>query len=183
MDNEFKSEQMKRFLQQKEIEIHWTKPNNHTGNAEVERLHSTLIEKIQAIEDDISLEQKIQKAIGNYNDRYHTTIDMTPREANNLADTKTLMERLNKKKLKYITKLNKKKENYIENRKEGFIKNYKRVRHKDEPYFRKHPLQNVHVSNIKRATKFAGNNNPNDDDNDSTRGTAGTSSNRGERIC
>lgn len=98
MDNEFKSEQVKRYLQEKQIEVHWTKPNSHTGNADVERLHSTLIEKIQAVEEDISTEQKIHIAIGNYNDRYHTTIEMTPREASKLTDTSSLVENIKKKK-------------------------------------------------------------------------------------
>lgn len=178
MDNEFKSERLIKFLYDKEIEVHWTKPNSHTGNADVERLHSTLIEKIQAIEENITVEQKIQKAIGNYNDRYHSTIEMTPRQANRINDTSSiqkLVDCIHNKKIKNITKINKRKEKYVENRTEGYIKNYKRVRHKDQPYYRKFPLKNVHLLNIKRKPKFSDINNPNDDDNLSTRVIAGSS--------
>lgn len=175
MDNEFKSEQVKRYLQDKNIEVHWTKPNSHTGNADVERLHSTLIEKIQAIEENISVEQKIQIAIGNYNDRYHKTIEMTPREATKLSDTKLLIDKINKKKNKYINDLNKNRERYKETRREGYIKNYKRVRHKNEPYFRKYPLENVHPCNIKRKTKFSDYSDNINDDLVSARAIAGSS--------
>ena len=63
-------------------------------------------------------------------------------------------------------------ENYQETRQRGFIKNYKSLRHKEEPKFRKTELTNIHESNIKRPTIFAENNdlpldsgpsNPNDD--------------------
>lgn len=184
MDNELKSEQIKKYLQDKEIEIHWTKPNSHTGNADVERLNSTIIEKMQAIEEDMSTEQKLYMVMGNYNDRYHSTIEMTPRIANSLTDMTSLINRLNDKKAKYVGKINKGREDYIEGRKEGYIKNYKRVRHKNEPYFRKYPLEKVHITNIKRPYKFTGSRNAtNDDDKHSTRATAGTSHPGGEPIC
>lgn len=43
---------------------------------------------------------------------------------------------------------------YIEARKEGFIENYKPVRHREEPKFRKHALKNVHKYNIRTPFKF-----------------------------
>lgn len=45
MDNEFRAEQLIEYLGKENIEVHLTKPNNHTGNADVERLHFTLLEK------------------------------------------------------------------------------------------------------------------------------------------
>ena len=116
MDNEFKSEQIKAYLKKKNIEVHWTKPNSHTGNAEIERLHSTILEKIQAIDEELSVEQKLQIAIGNYNDRYHSTLEMSPREAIKLTNIALLVEKVKKKKLEYIEKKNKSRENYIEKR-------------------------------------------------------------------
>lgn len=75
MDNEFRSEQIIEYLREEDVKVHLTKPNNHTGNADIERLHSTLIEKISAIENnDLSIEMKMQLAVGNYNDRFHSTI-------------------------------------------------------------------------------------------------------------
>lgn len=57
---------------------------------------------------------------------------------------------------KIITKRNEKRENYEQNEVEGYVKNYKALRHKDEPKYRKLKLENVHLSNIKRPTKFSG---------------------------
>lgn len=56
------------------------------------------------------------------------------------------------------------------------IKNYKRVKHKNKPYFKINSLQNVHTSNSKGPFKFAGNeyyNNTPHDDEVSTRTLAG----------
>ena len=175
MDNEFKSEQVKAYLQEKNIRVHWTKSNNHTGNADVERLHSTLIEKIQAIEEDVSVEQLIHIAIGNYNNRFHSTIEMSPRDANNLVDLSKLVEKVKQKKIANISKKNQNREQYTEQREEGYIKNYKRVRHKDQPYYRKYKLKDVHVTNIKRPPKFSGNNSPNIADSKTDRGNDASS--------
>lgn len=102
---------------------------------------------------------------------------MTPRQANRITDLSSiqkLIDRINKKKTKNKVKINKSKEHYVENRTKGYIKNYKRVRHKDQPYYRKFPLKNVHLVNIKRKPKFADTNDTNDDDNLSTRVIAGS---------
>lgn len=34
MDNEFKSQQIIEYLRDENVEVRFTKPNNHTGNAE-----------------------------------------------------------------------------------------------------------------------------------------------------
>ena len=44
-------------------------------------------------------------------------------------------------KQKTIAKLNQNREEYMENRETGPIKNFIRVRHKDQPYYRINPLQ------------------------------------------
>ena len=59
-----------------------------------------------------------------------------------------------------LAKQNSKREEYQERREEGFIKNYKSLRHKEEPKFRKFRLENVHTSNIKRPLKFSVQTNP-----------------------
>ncbi|GBP07762.1 Retrovirus-related Pol polyprotein from transposon 17.6 [Eumeta japonica] len=46
-DNEFKAARIKEFLSQEGIQLHITKPNSHTGNADIERLHNTLAEKFR----------------------------------------------------------------------------------------------------------------------------------------
>lgn len=55
-----------------------------------------------------------------------------------------------------ISKINNTRQPYQEHRQIGYIKNYKSVRHKDEPKFRLSNLENVHNSNIKRGTKYDG---------------------------
>ncbi len=87
MDNEFRAEQLIQFLNAEGVEVHLTKPNSHTGNADIERLHSTLLEKLTGIgEPSLSTEMRIQIVIGNYNDRYHSTIKCTPNNAKNSID-------------------------------------------------------------------------------------------------
>lgn len=156
MDNEFRAEQIVSFLNKEEVELHLTKPNSHTGNADIERLHSTLIEIVNSIDEDISIETKIQISIGVYNKRFHTTIQCSPNEAKNVKDAKELHETIIKHKKKIINNLNEKREDYVENREEGHIKNYKRLRHKDEPYFRLAKLKDIHPCNIKRPLKEEG---------------------------
>lgn len=156
-DNEFRSEQVINFLQKENVEFHFTKPNSHTGNADIERLHSTLLEKITGIEDnELSLEMKIQVVIGNYNDRYHSTIKCSPRQAKEMVNVADLRTRIEKVKNHIIGKRNLSREIYVETRSKGHIRNYKRLRHKDERYYRLAPLENTHISNIKRPLKFSG---------------------------
>lgn len=182
MDNEFRSEQIIEYLREENVQVHFTKPNSHTGNADIERLHSTLIEKISAIENnDLSIEMKMQLAVGNYNDRFHSTIKCSPREAKDEKDVVKLIHEAQKTKNNVIENRNMSRENYIEKRDVGPIKNYKRLRHKDQPYYRKQPLQNIHISNIKRPLNITGphrNNCDIRDDNSSTGATAGDSDKR-----
>lgn len=183
MDNEFKAEQIIAYLNEENVQVHLTKPNSHTGNADIERLHSTLIEKISAIENnDLSVEMKMHTAVGNYNDRFHSTIKCTPREAKEKEDEQTLVYRVRNVKNHIINKRNKTREDYYENRGEGHIRNYKRLRHKNEPYYRLHTLTNVHKTNIKRPLNITDNiphdNHISDDDCSSTRAVAGDTHNR-----
>lgn len=180
MDNEFRAEQLIEYLRMENIEVHLTKPNNHTGNADIERLHSTLLEKITGIEgNELSVEMKIQMAIGNYNDRFHSTVQCSPREAKEKEDVVELQERINRTKIRVIDKRNASREEYVENRSTGPIRNYKRLRHKDEPYYRIKSLRNVHLSNIKRplkSTDIQHRNNYSNDSISSTGATTGQSS-------
>lgn len=62
----------------------------------------------------------------------------TPYEVhNNKVSQETIKKNIELMKNKSITKLNENREYYTENRKEGFIKNYKAARHKEEPKYRK----------------------------------------------
>lgn len=155
------------------IELHLTKPNSHTGNSDIERFHSTIAEKFRILyklEKECSVKQLIQKAIRNYNERFHSTIKYTPNEVHdNKVDPEIVKNNLETTKHKIINKLNKNRENYEETRTEGFIKNYKAVRHKEQPKFRKGKLENIHPQNIKKPLKFAdANNDTSNDDMDTT---------------
>lgn len=157
-DNEFNNINVKQFCRIGEIEIHFSKPNSHTGNSDVERLNNTVTEKIRIlnIEERLPIKEQMSKAIEFYNNTYHSTIKDTPFRAHNGSiDKIVLRDRLVKSKLSKINKLNKNREDYVENRSVGFIKNYKNVRHKEQPKFRKFKLENVHESNIKRPLKFS----------------------------
>ena len=119
-DNEFKSEHILDFLNRSEVEIHFTKPNSHTGNADIERLHSTILEKITGIEEkDLSIEMKLQLVLDNYNNRYHSTIKTTPKIAKEEIDELVLYERIQQTKVKKINKLNEKRETYSAEREVG----------------------------------------------------------------
>lgn len=157
-DNEFNNGNVKAFMQSAGIEYHITKPNSHTGNSDIERFNNTITEKIRTlnIENHLPVTQQIYKAIMLYNDTYHSTIKCTPLEVqNHTIDHTIIFERLCKIKEQRINRANKNRENYVETRQEGFIKNYKNLRHKEEPKFRKKSLQGIHTTNIKRPTKFS----------------------------
>lgn len=158
-DNEFKAIRIKEFLDNEKIELHLTKPNSHTGNADIERLHNTIAEKFRIlykINREIPIKQLIQKAVRNYNDRYHSSIKCNPREVHLGKIDKNIVRRnLEENKKKIVGKLNKSREQYEENREVGFIKNYKAVRHKEQPKYKKSKLDKVHHCNIKRPLKFS----------------------------
>lgn len=155
-DNEFASINIKDFFRTQGIALHFTKPNTHTGNSDIERFHSTLQEKLVSMRKlDLTLLQKIHRAVSNYNDRYHSSIKMTPNQAVR-ADPAMLEKTLKEYKNKYINKLNKKREDYRETRRIIPVKNYKRNYYKNEPRYRIKELGREHPINIKRPRKFAG---------------------------
>lgn len=159
-DNEFKSINIKDYMRSENIELHLVKSNNHTGNSDIERLHSTLSERIRVLGltcKDLNIKEKISKAIEYYNNSYHSTTKEKPINIQEGRCSKTkIFQNLSKEKDRYITKRNQNRENYEENRTEGYIKNYKSLRHKEVPKFIKTKLENVHKANIKRKNKFSG---------------------------
>lgn len=159
-DNEFKYVNIKEFLRQESVELHLVKPNSHTGNSDVERLNNTLTEKLRILNLDQPNPIRIQMldAIKSYNSQYHSTIKTTPSNAeegkiSNEEIYKNLIGSQNKR----LEKHNQGREVYEEERVQGYIKNYKSARHKNEPKFRKYNLSNIHTSNIKRPLKFSDN--------------------------
>lgn len=171
-DNEFKTTRLKEFLDNENIELHLTKPNSHTGNADIERFHNTIAEKFRIMykaNKEIPVKQLIQRSIRNYNERYHSTIKCTPKEVQQgKMDENKVRKYLEDSKRKIIDKINNSREDYKENRKEGFIKNYKAVRHKEQPKYKKTKLERIHPCNIKRPLKFADLDNTDDTNMDTT---------------
>lgn len=161
-DNEFKSQPIKEFCEKENIEYHLTKPNSHTGNADIERLNGTLTEKIRTLnlEEELPIRTQILKAVEIYNKTYHSTIKTSPLSVQNKEeDYATIYDRIVKSKENSIHKRNENREDYKEHREIGYIKNYKSLRHKEQPKFRKYNLTNIHTSNIKRPLKFSDNDN------------------------
>lgn len=156
-DNEFNSKHVKDFLRAEKIEFHFTKPNSHNGNADSERLNNTLTERIRALnlEEMLPIKTQMIKAISCYNNSYHSIIKCCPFDVvNNKVDYALISKRIEEYKDKLDRTRNIDREDYIEHREEGYIKNYANVRHKEQPKFRKQKLENVHNSNIKRPLKF-----------------------------
>ena len=101
------------------------------------------------------MREKMCKAIQWYNNSHHSgTTDKLINILEGKCDKTIIYDRLNKDKNRYIDQINKNMEDYSEDRVEGNIKNYKSVRHKEEPKFIKKDLENIHKSNIKRKYKF-----------------------------
>lgn len=157
-DNAFKDINIKDFLKEQNVELHLAKPHSHTGNSDIERLHNTLTEKIRVSNIDEPNPIKIQllNAIQCYNDRFHSTIKFAPLEAEtNPTIEDKIYKNLVNTQTHRLRKHNTDRESYVETRQNGYIKNYKSLRHKEQPKFRRHNLNNVHTSNIKRPLKFA----------------------------
>ena len=174
-DNEFKSLNIRDFLRNENIEHHLTKSNNHTGNADIERFHNTLNEKIRIIgieNKNLNMKEKVAKAIEFYNNSIHSTTKEKPINIQEgKCDKLQIYNNMLANKDKMINNRNANREDYVETRSQGYIKNYKNVRHKDKPKFKKSKLNNIHSNNIKRPLKFADNCNDNSDSNSNTNDT------------
>lgn len=103
---------------------------------------------------DISLVQKVHRAVNNYNNRYHSTLKMSPEEAM-YADVATLVRQIRLEKEKRTQKLNQCREEYKEIREVIPVKNYKRNYYKNEPRYRIKKREKEHPINIKRPRLFA----------------------------
>lgn len=159
-DNEFKSINIKDFLREEGIGFHLVKSTNHTGNADIERFHNTITEKIRMLyteQKSLSIKEKMSKAVEFYNKIYHSVTRERPIDIEyGISNKRKVYERIKSNKEHIISKLNNKREPYQEHRQIGYIKNYKWVRNKDEPKLRLSNFENVHNSNIKRGTKYDG---------------------------
>lgn len=78
---EFKNNTFKEFCQLHNIEVHYVTPNNSTSNSPVERLHSTLIEKLRVLQQkdpNESIDNLMISTICIYNQNIHSTTGFSP---------------------------------------------------------------------------------------------------------
>lgn len=159
-DNEFNCVNVKNFLESENVAIHFTKANSHTGNSDIERFHSTIGERmrIASIEDkELSTHEKMFKNVEFYNKSFHSTVKARPLDiVDGKIDKKKIIELLEKTKEKVIQNRNKTRETYQKVDNEGYARNYKALRHKEEPRYRHLNIENTHPVNIKRKNKFSG---------------------------
>ena len=74
-DNEFNTANVIEFIEQENLSIHFNSPNSHTGNADMSRCHSSLLEHIRILnitEPNLEITEKILKAATYYNNTIHT---------------------------------------------------------------------------------------------------------------
>lgn len=182
-DNElgFKALPFTEFLRVQNIEMHFTSNNNHTSNADIERLHNTLNEHIRLLrhedEDVDTIEEKIMKVIFFYNNSIHSTTNKKPIDFKNgnvkNEEYQEIHDKIQKYKENIINRLNSNREDVEIADGPNFIKDT-RSGNKNRPKFRKmitEKLDGNHIinkknnfkyykSHIRKKKKFQNNNNP-----------------------
>ncbi|CAD7079171.1 unnamed protein product [Hermetia illucens] len=141
-DNEFNMVNVKEFLRQESIEIHFTSPKSHTGNSDISRAHSSLLEHIRTLtltERDMSISEKVLKATEFYNTTIHSTINCKPLDVQlGQVDKSKIAQLMQKKKEKWVSYCNKNREQQQNiTHDKVYIKNYVNERYKEEPKYRK----------------------------------------------
>lgn len=163
-DNEFNMVNVKEFLRQESIEIHFTSPKSHTGNSDISRAHSSLLEHIRTLtltERDMSISEKVLKATEFYNTTIHSTINCKPLDVQlGQVDKSKIAQLMQKKKEKWVSYCNKNREQQQNiTHDKVYIKNYVNERYKEEPKYRKARVRNeggniVHVKNNRFSNKI-----------------------------
>lgn len=162
LDNEFNNTYIKLFCSERNINAHFTTPNSHTGNSDVERLHSTLLEHIRIIKrsnENMSIEELVIRAIGYYNNSIHSTIGIKPMDFINRSnlDFSKIALQMNSRKQKAIQRLNLTREpvpNY--NPDNMYVKNIQGQRHKTAKRYNKYNpirMKRIDIAQIKRPLK------------------------------
>lgn len=110
LDNEkgFRSPLFTDFLEKQNIQYHFTTPNRHTGNSDIERFHGSMNEqirilKIREIENDINLNIDLPvQALSNYNNLLHLTTGKKPIDLHfsNKINLQEIFKRMEDKKRK-----------------------------------------------------------------------------------
>lgn len=166
VDNElgFKAIPIQQFLADENINIHYTSNSNHTSNADIERLHNTINEHLRLLRHDVknnneTIEEKIVRIIGFYNNTIHSTTGLKPIDFINGKvhedSYKDIHDLMVSKKEKYIHKLNEGKEDVILEDGTNFIreitggKNHRKFRKIDS-----RKIDNDHIENTVTKLKY-----------------------------
>lgn len=167
MDNEFNNALIKLYCTENNIKTHFTTPNSHTGNSDIERMHLTLLEHIRILKrknEDIDIEELVIRAIGFYNNTIHSTINMKPIDFLNRSDIdyNKISEYMTDRKQNAINRINsKRKEIPRYDNQDLYVKNPGAQRQKTAKRFIKYNANNpnkIDIANIKRPFKtFTGN--------------------------
>lgn len=162
MDNEFDNHLIEIFCRENNIKTHFTTPYSHTGNSDIERLHSTMLEHIRIIkirEERIDTEELVIRAIGYYNNTIHSTTKQKPMDFINRLNLnfKVVSDRMDKKKRHLIGKINiNRKHIPAVNPENMFMKNPKAERQKTAKRYTKHNRNNpnkIDIARVKRPLK------------------------------
>lgn len=131
-DNEFNTAYIKNFLSSENVEYHFTSPNVHTGNSDIERFHLTLNEHIRLFKLSLRDEQiddstLVFKAVQIYNDSIHSTTGEKPVNLlHNKFDSsvwKKLHEKVDRVRKNQIEKLNENRSECQDFRERELVKN------------------------------------------------------------
>lgn len=181
-ENAFVSETFKNFLENNNIIIHYCTANRHTGNSDVERLHSSLNEHMRILqqlqlsnEEDIPIKHAT-KALESYNNVIHLTTKEKPIDVHfNKIDNEIIYKRIEENKIKILNKLNINRkdvsidENYAKVTEQEKIKNKIVPKHKkvkvinktDKKYtlqegnrFKKIPNRILHKDQFRKKKKY-----------------------------
>lgn len=166
VDNElgFKAIPIREFLEQENIDIHYTSNSNHTSNADIERLHNTMNEHIRLLRHDEkneseTVEDKILRVIKFYNNTIHSTTNRKPIDFINgkipESEYPEIHDRITKIKEKIIGKLNQNRSDVLVEAGPNFIKEIRGG--KNHARYRKivtEKLDDDHIIDTKNRLKY-----------------------------
>jgi hypothetical protein len=87
------SNELENWAYKNNIKRHITSSYHHNSNGRVERFNRTLGEALKKQDCKLTLEERIENAIRNYNETIHSATGLTPNEAMDLENLSTLKQR------------------------------------------------------------------------------------------
>jgi len=164
MDNEFNNALIRLFCNEKNIQAHFTTPGSHTGNADIERFHSNILEHLRILKVshcNLDTEELVMQALGFYNNTIHHATKVKPFDFLDITkklDLQQLKDNLKNSKVKSINRINARRESIpnIENR-SIYIKNSQAARNKIAKRYNKFNKNNpnkIDIACVKRPLKI-----------------------------